>query len=128
MRIIKDLVPKQIKQIINGLRVININTERIYDQLKEIFNEKTTKRTLCTRTVHKIDTGDNTPGDNTTAGFDSCRQLVAVEINKLLEHGIKSPSMSEWCSRLVPVLKVNGKIRLCIDYRHINAITKKNSI
>ena len=34
---------------------------------------------------------------------------------------------SEWANPLVPVRKANGKLRICLDSRRINALTKKDS-
>ena len=35
--------------------------------------------------------------------------------------------MSPCSSCPVPVLKANGKLRLCIDYREVNNVTKKDA-
>ena len=43
----------------------------------------------------------------------------------LLSAGIIKPSESPWASPIVIVVKKNGvDIRLCIDYREVNALTK----
>ena len=49
---------------------------------------------------------------------------VRQEVNKLVELGVVVPSTSPWASPIVPVPKTDGSIRLCIDYRRINAITE----
>jgi len=51
------------------------------------------------------------------------RPQVEAEINKLLTAGIIVPSEEEWCSPIVPVKKKDGSIRICVDYRELNAIT-----
>ena len=35
--------------------------------------------------------------------------------------------MSPWASTLVPVRKKNGKLRICVDFRAVNNVTKKDS-
>ncbi len=53
----------------------------------------------------------------------SIRQAVSDEIKKLLAHGIIVESDAEWSSPVVPVRKKDGSIRLCVDFRELNAIT-----
>ena len=48
---------------------------------------------------------------------------LKAEIMKLLKQGIIQPSQSLWTSPMVPVRKSNGSIRLCIEYRKLNAAT-----
>lgn len=51
------------------------------------------------------------------------RSQVEAEIHKLLNAGIIVPSDEEWSSPIVPVRKKDGSIRLCVDFRELNAIT-----
>ena len=55
---------------------------------------------------------------------DRMKEGVRQEVNKLVEMGVVVPSTSPWASPIVPVPKSDGSIRLCIDYRRINAITE----
>ncbi|MGL5707608.1 MAG: reverse transcriptase domain-containing protein [Aeromonas sp.] len=52
---------------------------------------------------------------------------VNVEIKRLLKEGIIKPSKSNYSSPAFPVLKRNGNIRLVVDYRKLNSITKKET-
>ncbi|XP_044766654.1 uncharacterized protein K02A2.6-like [Coccinella septempunctata] len=46
------------------------------------------------------------------------RDLVEQEINRLVEVGILTPvSFSEWATPVVPIIKKNGEIRLCADFK-----------
>lgn len=48
---------------------------------------------------------------------------VKKEIEQMLETGICRPSKSPWASPLHVTTKKNGELRLCGDYRKLNAIT-----
>ena len=48
---------------------------------------------------------------------------VREEVLKLVELGIAVESHSPWASPVVPVPKPDGSVRVCIDYRRLNAVT-----
>jgi len=48
-------------------------------------------------------------------------------IDQMKEQGIIRKSSSPWSSPLVLVVKKNGKVRPCVDYRRINAVTVKDA-
>ena len=48
-------------------------------------------------------------------------------INDMQEGDLIRPSKSPWSSSIVLVKKKSGETRFCIDYRQVNAKTKKNS-
>ena len=52
------------------------------------------------------------------------KDQVREELEQLLQAGIIRESTSPWASPIVPVRKSDGKIRLCIDFRRLNAVTK----
>ena len=52
---------------------------------------------------------------------------VKAHIKDLLARGIISPSSSAYASPIVVVRKKSGEIRLVVDYRRINAVTRKDS-
>ncbi|KAL3693229.1 hypothetical protein R1sor_006880 [Riccia sorocarpa] len=57
----------------------------------------------------------------------SMAEMVKEEINKLRVAGfIHEIENSEWVSPIVVVRKKNGKLRVCIDYKKLNAVTKKD--
>ena len=49
---------------------------------------------------------------------------VKEEIDKLLRVGFLRPvKQATWLSLIVVILKKNEKIRVCVDYRKLNAVT-----
>lgn len=54
-------------------------------------------------------------------------QAVKEDIDRLLEAGFIAPvEEASWLSPIVVVPKKNGKLRICIDYRRLNAVTRKD--
>jgi len=49
------------------------------------------------------------------------REQIREITDNLLERGIIKTSTSPYCARIVPVRKKNGKLRLCVDLRPLNA-------
>ena len=52
---------------------------------------------------------------------------VKEEISRMLEAGIikEVTEPTEWCAPMVPVVKPNGKIRICVDLRKLNEAVKR---
>ncbi len=48
-------------------------------------------------------------------------------IEKLVQQGSVRPSTSPWASPIVLVRKKDGKVRTCVDYRRLNAVTRKDA-
>ena len=77
---------------------------------------------------HKIKIDDSEP-------FKECFRCippplldeVRQHINEMLEAGAIRPSNSPWCNAVVLVCKKDGGLHFCIDFRKLNAKTKKDS-
>ena len=54
-------------------------------------------------------------------------QAVKDEIEKLADSGVIVPSYSPWSSPISIAIKKDGSPRLCLDFRKINSITKKDA-
>ena len=52
---------------------------------------------------------------------------VHQHIQEMLDRGAIWPSQSPWCNAVVLVWKKDGMLRFCIDFRHLNSRTKKDS-
>ena len=51
---------------------------------------------------------------------------LKLQLLELLEKGFILPSVSPWGAPVLFVKKKDGKLRLCVDYRHLNKMTVKN--
>ena len=78
-------------------------------------------RDIC----HEIDTGNEKPIRTFPYRLaPAWRDQLREEVRVLQGSGTVVPSTSPWSSPMVPVRKPDGTIRLCIDFRKLNHITK----
>ncbi len=54
------------------------------------------------------------------------RRAAADTVTDLLKRGLVEPSTSPWSSSIVMAAKADGSLRACVDYRRLNALTKRN--
>ena len=76
----------------------------------------------------EIDTGDARPVKVPLRRLQHgpVREFVENEVKRLLELGIIRPSNSDWRAPVVVVKKKDGTMRMCVDYRWLNAVTRKD--
>ena len=55
------------------------------------------------------------------------RDVVTEQLNKMLRLGVIRESRSPWSSPILLVPKSDGQYRFCIDFRRLNALTKKDA-
>lgn len=121
---------------LNGMvsSVVNGNKLNEYDlsQLAEIiksFPRSTDDKIGRTNVLkHNIDTGDNIPIKQRYYPVSPYVQKdMDAEYDRMLRMGVIEKSKSPWSNPMVCVRKSNGKIRLCLDCRKLNDVTKKDS-
>src|SRR6266480_3603279 len=117
-----------------GLNVGQLTTEQ-YKQLSELFEEfrdifawSPEQLGRTDRVHHPIDVGDAKPiRQRWYRTSRPERAYIEEELQRMLQQGIIEKSRSSWASLVVLVKKKNGKLRFCVDYRQLNAVTKKDS-
>ncbi|CAF1453980.1 unnamed protein product, partial [Didymodactylos carnosus] len=80
----------------------------------------------CTN-IHKmrIETGDAAPVSKPPYHASPReRRIMENQIIELEQQDIIEDSSSEWASPVVLVMKKDGTIRMCVDYRRLNSVTK----
>jgi hypothetical protein len=101
-------------------------------ELKEVLEEYSDVLSgvpnLTNAAVHEIDTGDSPPIRCTPYRIpQKLEEEVNKEIEKMLTQGIIRPSTSPWAAPVVIIPKPDGTIRLCVDYRKLNEVTKMDA-
>ena len=75
-----------------------------------------------------IDTGAAAPRKQPVRRVPfAVQQEVAKQLQRMQEDGVIQPSSSPWASAIVLVRKKDGSLRICIDYRHLNSVTKSDT-
>ena len=78
--------------------------------------------------VHDIDTGSTRPIRCNPRKLSPKKIKIQQElIDKMLEEGQIEHSVSLWSAPMVLVTKKDGSTRFCVDYRRLNARTKKDA-
>ena len=77
---------------------------------------------------HTIDTGTNSPiKQRPYRTSPDGKREIEKQVQEMCENNIAQPSTSPWGSPVVLVKKKDGTMRFCVDYRKLNAVTKKDS-
>lgn len=95
---------------------------------RETFAESSTDLGFCPILKHDIDTGDSRPVKQSPRRPPlAAREAEDQILNEMLEGGIIEPSNSPWASPVCLVRKKDGSFRFCIDYRRVNAVSRKDA-
>ena len=78
--------------------------------------------------VHTIDTQDARPFRQQLRNHPrTTLEEIDTEVKGMLDAGIIEPSQSPWLSNLVVVRKKDNTARICVDYRQLNLLTRKDA-
>ena len=106
----------------------NQKLHTLLDQYSDIFAKSSLDLGHTTIIQHKINTGEALPIKQQPYRV-SHHQKASIEkhISDMLDQGVIEVSSSPWSSPVVLVKKKDGSTRFCIDYRKLNAVTRKDS-
>ncbi len=91
----------------------------LLDQYPSLFRQRPGRTNLVQHQIHLLD-----PTPSRQRPYRVPERLVAplkAEIETMLELGVIEPSKSEWSSPIVIVPKKDNTLRICIDFRKLNA-------
>ena len=75
---------------------------------------------------HKIDTGDAAPIRQRAYRVSPAeRELIKARVQEMIDRKMIEPSDSPWSSPVI-LVQQKDKVRFCVDYRKLNAVTKKD--
>ncbi|KRH92925.1 LTR retrotransposon, partial [Pseudoloma neurophilia] len=106
---------------------ININSVTTIEKFNKLFKHEIDEATMCTVSEHTIETGNADPiaVRNHRIPIHWTEKLDEM-IQKMYANKIIRESNSPWRSRIVPIPKKDGSVRLCLDFRPLNRVTVKD--
>ena len=97
-------------------------------EFPEVFAGEGTPNGCTDEVTLSIDTGDHPPLRQRPYRIPlTKRKVVDRELEKMLAEGVIEPSASAWASPITLQPKKDGTTRFCVDYRKLNAVTKKDA-
>ena len=95
---------------------------------RDTFASSSSDLGYCPLVEHDIDTGDSRPIKQSTRRPPIAAREAEDEIlDEMLETGVIEPFNSSWASPVCLVKNKDGTFRFCIDYRRVNALSKKDA-
>ena len=106
----------------------NSRLNSLLEQYSDVFASSSTELGRTTIIKHEIHTGDARPIKQQPYRVSQSQKVeIEKQINTMLEQDVIRVSSSPWSSPVVLVKKKDGTTRFCVDYRKLNAVTRKDS-
>ena len=109
----------------------SLNDEKLIDcalQYDDVFAIDSGERGEVKGVEHTIDTAESSPISQTPRRVPfALRDEISRMVQEMLGEGVIQESVSPWASPVVLVRKKDGTLRFCVDYRRLNAVTRKDT-
>jgi transposase InsO family protein len=107
--------------------VVKSGLAQLLGEFTSVLSRNETDMGLTSIVMHKIDTADAEPARQVLRRQSKpATEAIDQMVPELLRTGLIEPSVSPWAANIVVVRKKDGSARCCIDYRQLNAVTKKD--
>lgn len=112
-----DLTPEQVQQ-----------GRQLLSAYADVFSRSDADLGCTTELQHEIPLTDEVPVRQRYRRLPPSQyEQVREHIQGLLEGGVIRPSTSPYASPIVLVQKKSGELRMCVDYRQLNAKTRRDA-
>ena len=112
-----DLTPEQVGR-----------GQRLLETYADVFSRSDVDLGCTTELQHEIPLTDEVPVRQRYRRLPPSQyEQVREHIQGLLEGGVIRPSTSPYASPIVLVQKKSGELRMCVDYRQLNAKTRRDA-
>ena len=104
------------------------HTHKLLMEYHDIFSLDNNELGCASQVKHNIKVTDNEPFKEWFRHIlPLLLEEVRTHVNYMLQAGAIRPSSSPWCNVVILVWKKDGGLHFCIDFRKLNARTKKDS-
>jgi hypothetical protein len=101
---------------------------KLLEEYMDVFAEDISDLGRIKEVQHRIYVGDAKPvKQRPYRRGPHENEFIQQEIQRLLQNGLIQRSYSPWASPIALARKKDGSYRFCIDYRKLNAVTKKDA-
>ena len=130
--------PPNPSQLSEGLPPVDMNIDRfttdqqlqaraLIAEYADLFASNTDNPGITPHVSHRIETGNARPvHQNPRRRSPKEKQIINDHVQKMLKNNHISHSASPWASPVVLIMKKDGSIRFCVDYRQLNQVTVRD--
>jgi len=113
-----DTLPESVRSMVSD----------VLQEYLDVFSKSENDLGVSDVVTHKIDTGGAAPIIQPLRRYPPAHlQAINEHVDNMLDQGVVEPATSPWASNLVLVRKKDGSYRCCVDYRPLNAVTRKDA-